>query len=180
MVLFILILTQLGITTTMIKLNYVEGDLIKMALEGTFNVLIHGCNSRGVMGKGIALQIKNTFPEAFAVYKNDVDAGYAKLGTCSVYLVEHPTRPLVIINAITQSDYNRAGDINRQVDYAAVRETFTRLPRILEHFDGILPEYKIGIPMIGAGLGGGDWNFISRIIEQSSSLPITVVNYKPG
>ena len=35
----------------------VKGDLIKLALEGKFDLITHGCNSQCVMGKGIALPV---------------------------------------------------------------------------------------------------------------------------
>ena len=44
----------------------VRGDLLKLALDGHFDVIVHGCNCQCVMGAGIALSIKNAFPEAFA------------------------------------------------------------------------------------------------------------------
>lgn len=43
----------------------VHGNLIKMALEGKFDVIIHGCNCFNTFGAGIALQIKRIFPDAY-------------------------------------------------------------------------------------------------------------------
>jgi O-acetyl-ADP-ribose deacetylase (regulator of RNase III) len=41
-------------------MNVTEGDLIKFALDARFDVIIHGCNCRCVMGAGIAKIIKQT------------------------------------------------------------------------------------------------------------------------
>ncbi len=46
-------------------MNVVHGDLIKLALTGEFDVIIHGCNCQCEMGAGIAKAIKSTFPEAY-------------------------------------------------------------------------------------------------------------------
>lgn len=39
----------------------IKGDLIKLALEGEFDVIAHGCNCFCTMGAGIAVAMKNTF-----------------------------------------------------------------------------------------------------------------------
>jgi len=43
-----------------------EGDLLELAAEGEFDVIVHVCNCQCQMGKGIALTIKNNYPEAYA------------------------------------------------------------------------------------------------------------------
>lgn len=46
-------------------LKRVEGDLVKMANMGKFDLILHGCNCRNTMGSGIAKQIKDKFPDAY-------------------------------------------------------------------------------------------------------------------
>src|SRR5262245_29107160 len=48
-----------------LKMKVVRGDLVKLALDGRFEVIIHGCNCQCEMGAGIAKVIKQTFPEAY-------------------------------------------------------------------------------------------------------------------
>jgi len=38
----------------------------------------------------------------------------------------------------------------------------------------------VALPMIGAGLGGGDWNVISDIIETESKKALQPIVYKLG
>ena len=38
-------------------INYVDGDLIKLAKQGRFDVIVHGCNCFCQMGAGIAPQM---------------------------------------------------------------------------------------------------------------------------
>ena len=45
-------------------MQVVKGDLIKLALQKEFDVIIHGCNCQCAMGAGIAKAIKDTFTEA--------------------------------------------------------------------------------------------------------------------
>jgi O-acetyl-ADP-ribose deacetylase (regulator of RNase III) len=137
----------------------VRGDLIKLALDGHFDVVIHGCNCHCVMGAGIALPMRNTFPEAFAADCATAKGDRAKLGTISVATVERGGRSLTIVNGYTQFD--RRGD-GVLADYDAIRSVM-RL--VKTRFAG----KRIGYPMIGAGLAKGDWSMISLLIEEELS-----------
>jgi O-acetyl-ADP-ribose deacetylase (regulator of RNase III) len=64
-------------------MKMLKGDLLQFAEDGNFDVIIHGCNCFCQMGKGIALTIKNKFPDA---YKADLETAKGeknKLGTYS-------------------------------------------------------------------------------------------------
>ena len=61
-------------------MNTVHGALIELAKIGKFDVIIHGCNCQCRMGRGIALTIKQQFPEALAAdYETTIGDRY-KLG----------------------------------------------------------------------------------------------------
>ena len=62
----------------------IHGDLLQLALDGTFDIIVHGCNCQCQMGKGIALSIKQMFPEAYAADQATPKADPSKLGTFSV------------------------------------------------------------------------------------------------
>ncbi|MGJ4995019.1 hypothetical protein ACQR0Z_11425 [Bradyrhizobium sp. HKCCYLS3077] len=47
-------------------MKIIKGDLIKLALDGHIDVIVHGCNCQCTMGAGIAKSIKDIFPEAYA------------------------------------------------------------------------------------------------------------------
>ena len=64
-------------------MNIVHGDLIKLALTGEFDVIIHGCNCQCAMGAGIAKAIKSTFPEAYQADGETEEGSRDKLGTIS-------------------------------------------------------------------------------------------------
>jgi len=79
----------------------IKGDLIKLALDGEFNVILHGCNCFNTMGKGLALNIKKTFPEAFKSDQNTIKGDRNKLGTYSCA----SSRGIIIVNCYTQYYY---------------------------------------------------------------------------
>lgn len=169
-------------------MKHIKGDLIKLAQQGHFDVIVHGCNCFHTMGGGIALTIKNTFPDA---YQADLKTPYQdaeKLGTYSkadivskhtVHLSLSEERGLTIepkvltvVNAYTQYDFGSHRN-PCPVDYQAIRRVFRA---IAKDFAG----KRVGIPAIGCGLAGGDWNIVEQIIdEECPDLDVTYVEFVP-
>lgn len=132
------------------KIIYKQGDL----LECSERVIVHGCNSQGVMGGGVALAIRKKYPEAYnaymAAYENDV----LELGE----VIGAYSKDKLILNAITQRYYGR--DKNKvYVDYGAIREAFKAINSQCSYS-------TVAMPKIGAGLANGDWDIIEKIIEE--------------
>jgi len=143
----------------MIKTN--NGDMLKNIKSG---IICHGTNAQGVMGSGIAVQIKRTYPEAFRVYLEQYKLkGSLEPGSISVASVnpDPDQPPLYIINAVTQKYFGRDG--NLYVDYNAIKLCFQKI----NDFAIKNKILDVNFPMIGAGLGGGDWNLISKIIDDN-------------
>lgn len=135
-------------------MKYVNGDLLDLAEDGKFEVIVHGCNCFCTMGAGIALQIKNRYPDAYSSDRRTHSGDKNKLGTYSISSGKD-LRKFDIINAYTQYGYSR---YNVEINYEAVRNVF----RLVKKDFG----YKrIGIPKIGCGLAGGNWNIIESIID---------------
>lgn len=141
------------------------GDLLSMSDE--FDVIIHGCNCLHTMGAGIALQIRNKYPEA---YYADLKTKYGdrdKLGTYSA--VRNEVDDIIIVNAYTQFGFGG----NREANYDAISDVFELLA------DARCVDKRVGIPMIGAGLAGGNWDIISNIIETHfKNVNYTLVVYE--
>jgi len=135
-----------------------KGNLIDLAEQGHFDVIIHGCNCFHTMGSGIAKEIRARYPKAYEADVNHTEKGDKyKLGRYSWALVIGKTnQPLTIINAYTQYHYGSGGP---HVDYHALRDVFHLMAR--EY-----PDKIIGYPKIGAGLAGGDWGRIQEIINE--------------
>tara|TARA_B100001063_G_C16724136_1_gene535306 strand:+ start:1023 stop:1478 length:456 start_codon:yes stop_codon:yes gene_type:complete len=134
----------------------VKGDLIKLAKEGQFDVIVHGCNCFCTMGAGIAKQVKSHFPNAFQADLETQKGSEEKLGSFSSAAVLIGNHKLTIVNAYTQFHWRGRGN---KADFEAIRKVFAS---IKENFSGA----KVGYPLIGAGLAGGDWAVISKIISE--------------
>jgi len=131
--------------------------------------IVHGCNSRGYMGAGIAKQIKNKYHSAYQTYRSTYDnfinsIGKMPIGTNSYYRSEHVNHPnVVIVNAVTQNFYGY--DERRYCSYDAIQECFRKLNLFI--VNSITPgvPMHVNFPKIGCGLGGGDWERVRDIID---------------
>jgi len=149
----------------MIKIMPKKGDLLAVQAGH----IVHGCNAQGVMGSGVAFAVKKKYPLAFDNYAfhHSTPEGLI-LGNTYPFEINNK---LVIWNAITQEGY---GPGTRQVSYDAIQTCFEQINFAIER--GWYPEVpeEVHIPMIGAGLGGGNWAIISTIIEQTMDYPVTL------
>ena len=127
----------------------IKGDVFADITKPT--IIAHGCNTRGVMGAGIALTIKNKFPGAYKKYRDAYERmmeqypedapDYLDLGNV-IFHRESPN--LIIANCITQTLGGK-----RPLNYVALIESMNTVIKY-----GRL--YEIRFPLIGGGLGGGD------------------------
>lgn len=134
-------------------------------LDVEVGIIVHGCNSLGVMGSGFALEVKQRHPDVFNKYvAYCASAGGRSIGTVQLCAVSEYK---YIINAITQKKYGSG----LQVSYEAIRSCFEAVNEIAKQLTIDNIDYKLPImfPLIGAGRGGGDWNIISKIIDESIS-----------
>lgn len=129
-----------------------KGDLLAMAKAGEFDIIIHGCNCFNVMGAGIAAQIAQQFPDAKLADDETVRGDPGKLGTYTIGMGGR----LVILNAYTQYGTSNTGkDVFE----------YTAFERVLDKIATRFGKWRIGLPMIGMGLAGGDAERIIPIIE---------------
>jgi O-acetyl-ADP-ribose deacetylase (regulator of RNase III) len=130
----------------------VKGDLIKLAQQGEFDVIIHGCNCFCSMKRGIAKTIHELYPQAYVADCQTITGDRNKLGSFSFVAVDGFT----IVNGYSQYDWKGEGVL---VDYDALSKIFAEVKL---KFTG----KKIGYPLMGAGLARGDWAKISAIINR--------------
>lgn len=133
------------------------GDLLLLAEQGQFDVILHGCNCFSTMGAGIAKVIKEKFPEAYQADLQTLSGDQAKLGEYSQARIQRANMEFIIVNAYTQFNWRGRGI---KADYDAIQKIFKK---IKTEFSGL----RIAYPLIGAGLAGGDWAIISKIINDA-------------
>ena len=138
-------------------MKIIIGDLIKLAQNKQFDVIVHQCNCFHNFGAGIALQIRKHYPEAFEADKKTMFGHMSKMGSISYATIGN----LIVVNGYSQFG---CGTDQIRTEYDAVREVFRKVK--LYFSGGHEQMTRIGYPLYGAGLAGGDWNIISNIIDE--------------
>lgn len=145
-----------------------EGNLLHTPIQ----IVAHQVNCCGVMGAGVARQIKNLYPEVYYAY-----ASYVKdftelndmppLGECLVQETDDGRH--IILNVFGQDGYGRD---KQYTDYEALRKGFVNGIRWVRdeyqngEYYGML-QLTIAIPYkIGCGLAGGDWEVVKNMLER--------------
>ncbi|MDC7249835.1 MAG: hypothetical protein PQJ49_07975 [Sphaerochaetaceae bacterium] len=162
------------------ELKEIKGDLIKLAKEGKFDVIAHGCNCQCMMGAGIAVLMRENFnAHKFELEHISHRADINKLGQIDFNTVNRQTgnvirnwnsfealyEGLIVVNAYTQFH----GGAN--LDYEA-------LQLCLRKMNAMFKGQRIGLPMIGCGIAGGDWNRVRHMIRQELvDCDVTIVIY---
>jgi O-acetyl-ADP-ribose deacetylase (regulator of RNase III) len=142
--------------------HYVKGDL----LESNVDYICHQVNCQGIMGSGIARQIRERWPEVYEVYRKTymryeqmgIPPEY-KLGNVERVYIDNGERERCVVNMYSQRAYGYDG--RRYTSYDAFAEC-------LNQINAFCPDGStIGFPKnIGCGLGGGNWKVISALIEE--------------
>ena len=144
-----------------------EGNLLTTDAEALVNTV----NCVGYMGKGIALQFKQAFPDNFKAYEKACRAKQVRPGRMFVYKTDLMFNPKYIINFPTKRHWRGK----------------SRLEDIQAGLDALIDEVKrldiqsIAMPPLGCGLGGLEWKFVRKLIEETfSAIPdIHVLLFAP-
>jgi O-acetyl-ADP-ribose deacetylase (regulator of RNase III) len=141
-------------------------------LDAEAEALVNTVNCVGIMGRGIALQFKQAFPENFKAYEAACRRKAVEPGRMFVYDTGELTLPRYIINFPTKRHWrgkSRMEDIDSGL-IALVEEIRARGIR------------TIAVPPLGSGLGGLDWSEVRPRIEAAlRDLPgVEVSIYEPG
>ena len=142
-------------------LKHTKGDLLNLAAQGKFSIIMQGCNCHNTMGSGIARQIRERYPEAYAVDCMTTSGDRTKLGTVTIVGVDNDIGgTLIIVNAYTQYDFNKGGEIKDVFEYDAFQKILNAFAKDAG------PGMAIGLPYIGMGLAGGNKERIMGMIEE--------------
>ena len=146
-------------------IKYKIGDLLK---NSSAMFLLHQVNCMGIMGGGIAYQIKLQNPQVNRDYiylcNGQKEVGEL-LGNVQILPIDkfNSSTPQYIVNCFGQKNIS---SITKMTSYDALDECFIAVKNYCEiHY----PEgCVIGLPYkIGCGLGGGDWEIVEAIIRKN-------------
>ena len=137
----------------------------------TENIIVHQTNCQGVMGHGIALQVKQKYPEVFKAYHQycKTNLGTDILGTS---LICEANDGKYIANIFGQLNYG-AG---LQTDYEKLKQGLQEVHDFAKERD-----LSVAIPYkIGCGLAHGDWNIVFDLITEvfSDDVPMNIYKFE--
>lgn len=141
----------------MTKVTYKIGNLVHAFKMGYVSMIAHQANCFSRMKSGVAKDIVASFPEVAkrdALYANNVPED--KFGHADFVKTECGH----VVNLYGQFRYGRD---KQYTNYDALRSALAEMNKIISICS---KRHVVGIPKIGAGLGGGDWKVIENIINE--------------
>lgn len=123
------------------------------------DAILHQVNCQGVMGSGIAKQVREKYPRAFNGYKTLCDAYVENrnhlLGKAQYIEIGDEK---YIVNIFAQEKFGYDGKC--YTDYDALKVA-------LKNVNWYLTGKTVAIPyLMGCHRGGGDWNVVYKMIEE--------------
>ena len=166
-------------------IKVVQGNL----LDAPEDIIVHQVNCQGVMGGGVARQIKDKWPNVYDHYTRMVKTveklsipREKLLGEVCWDMVQEKIRDegqdKWIASIFGQLDYNRKGERKIQTDYNALKKGFIEVANNASCYD-----QSVAMPyMIGCGRGGGDWSkvleMIHEVFEPLETVDVVLYEYK--
>lgn len=147
-------------------MRYISGDL----LDGDWDVAAHVCNNHVVMGAGVALALKNKWPEVYAADK-DFDSFVSrteKRGKFSNAILPDGRK---IYNLYAMVGIGNDGHpLNRNCQYDALYDALYRMCSDLSCIVR-LSDTVIGVPyLMGCCRAGGSWNIVVAILKDMEKM----------
>ncbi len=127
-----------------------RGDLLKDSSEAIVNTV----NCVGIMGKGIALQFKQKWPQNFKAYAAACERNEVRPGKMFIHDLGEWAEPRFIVNFPTKMHWRA----DSKVEYIekGLRDLVLQVERL-----GIK---SIALPPLGCGNGGLDWPTVRRLV----------------
>lgn len=140
----------------MLTVKYDKGDV----LNSKVNMICHQTNYEGIMGAGIALQIKNKFPEVYDTYREYCNLNGSLAFTKALLVKAKDGR--YIANLFGQRyEPSQFGDTKPHAFRTAYKSALTQLYELLQkpHKMTVAVPYRIA-----CGIAGGYWSQIEVIL----------------
>lgn len=166
--------------------NIFESSISRIKAEnaGCTVFIPHVCNNLDVFSAGFAADVAENFPSVKADYHMlgkkflQSNMGYSQI----IKVAEEPKyrHKLYFVNMIAQNGFKNQNN-PRPINYFSLARSMNNLSNYIVNNTGFssgLEKVEIHCPKFGSGLAGGDWNFISMLIEDIwSKYPVIVYNY---
>ena len=149
-------------------MKFIKGNLLNAETQAIVNTV----NTVGVMGKGIALQFKERFPQNFLAYKAACKNNLVQTGKMFVFTESDLRGEKIIVNFPTKEEWYRKSQYNW------IEEGLKDLVNVIEERN----IKSISIPPLGCGNGGLKWDKIKELMSQylGNLIDVEVYIYEPN
>jgi O-acetyl-ADP-ribose deacetylase (regulator of RNase III) len=153
-------------------MKIITGDLIQLAKQGQFDVIGHGSNCFCTMKSGIAVPFAKEFGcNAFPLESREYYGDISKLGEIDYMHIKRYN--LYVVNMYTQYLH---GDMSRNMQVKGIPLSYRALTSCLMKLAFKFGNSRIGLPLIGCGRAGGDWNKVQQLIQKHmDGVDVTIV-----
>lgn len=154
--------------------------------ESGADIICHQVNCQGVMGSGIAKQVREKYPVVYEKYKHycDIYSSEALLGIAQFVgtVRRHATPFIGIFNLYAQEKYGYDG--KQYTNYNALCKCFENIKESIPKTPGE-QKYVIAIPyMMSCCRGGANWElvygFIEDILGNDDRFDVLICEYNGG
>jgi O-acetyl-ADP-ribose deacetylase (regulator of RNase III) len=142
-------------------------DIVGNILDITEGYIFHQVNCRGVMGAGLAKQIRTKWPQVYTDYIEFLDTCPNPMGQFCITEVD----TVHVVSVFGQLNYGRGV---KHTNYSAVLNALASASRVIPEDAFCYFPYKMG-----CGLAGGYWPEYHRIIKQVFADAIIVYLKEP-
>jgi O-acetyl-ADP-ribose deacetylase (regulator of RNase III) len=133
-------------------MKFIKGNLLSSPTQALVNTV----NTVGVMGKGIALQFKERFPQNFKIYQAAFKKGELQIGKMLVVKESNLEGEKIIINFPTKIEWFKKSK------YEYIEQGLKDLVRVINEYQ----IKSISIPPLGCGNGGLSWDKVKNLISE--------------
>lgn len=164
----------------------IKGDLIELAVSGKAKIIVHGCNCFHAMGSGIAGALAARFPEIPEVDRRTPRGDTMKLAQYTLASVTYEEHKI---------PYNKQKSADSTHERIELKNPFTCInlytqyqpgpdfipsifPEALKLLNEVFKGKTLWFPMIGCGIGGGDWgDVMTQMVKHLKDVNVKVVVY---
>lgn len=145
-------------------IKYVIGDATRPQGEGK-KIIIHVCNDIGAWGAGFVMALSKRWKDPEETYREEKICDL-HLGNVQIVEVEPD---IIVANMIAQHGIGFSSDGQPPIRYGAVRVCLTAVNDLAYHIGA-----TVHAPRFGAGLAGGNWNDIEKILHETMDVDVTI------
>ncbi len=152
----------------MSKIKYVIGDATRPIGNGK-KIICHCCNTESRWGLGFVLALSKRWEEPETMYR-ETPVKDLKLGNVQIVQVEDD---ILVANMIGQHGVAYSPQGQPPIRYNAIRTALIAVNKLAVEIGA-----TIHAPRFGAGLAGGRWSEIEKIIKEVVTVDVTIYDLK--